>query len=75
MEVGDVRSGASETWSILIPRSKADQSGAGRIAWLSPETTRRVSAWLEAAQIMDGPLFRSVLQARSAETPLNVSSV
>jgi integrase/recombinase XerD len=75
MEVGHVRAGAGETWSILIPRSKSDQSGAGRIAWLSPETTRRVSAWLEAARIVEGPLFRSVHRARPAETPLNVSSV
>jgi integrase/recombinase XerD len=74
-EEGHVRAGNGWTQSILIPRSKTDQQGAGRIAWLSSETTRRVSAWLKAAQIVDGPLFRSVHQARPADTTLNVSSV
>ncbi len=74
MQVEHVRPGAGDVWSILIPRSKADQAGAGRIAWLSPET-RRVSVWREAAGIVEGALFRSVHQARPADTPLNVSSV
>jgi integrase/recombinase XerD len=34
-----------------------------------------VSAWLEAARIVEGALFRSVHQKQPAETPLNVSSV
>jgi integrase/recombinase XerD len=75
MQVNHVRPGAGDVWSILIPRSKADQAGAGRIAWLSPDTTQRVSAWVEAAGIVEGALFRSVHQARPADTPLNVSSV
>jgi integrase len=75
MHVEHVRPGAGDVWSILIPRSKADRAGAGRIAWLSPDTTQRVSAWLEAAGIVEGALFRSVHQARPADTLLNVSSV
>jgi hypothetical protein len=75
MEGGRVRNIACETWSLLIPFSKAEQSGSGRIARLSPEITRRVSAWLDAAHIMEGPLFRSLHQARPADTVLNVSSV
>jgi hypothetical protein len=34
-----------------------------------------LSAWLEAAQIADGPLVRWVHHARPAQTALNVSSV
>jgi hypothetical protein len=39
MQVEHIRPGSGDVWSILIPRSKADQAGAGRIAWLSSETT------------------------------------
>ncbi len=75
MQVEHVRPGSGDVWSILIPHSKADQAGAGRIARLSPETTQRVSAWLETSGIVEGALFRSVHQARPADTTLNVSSV
>ncbi len=45
---------------LSIPRSKTDQEGSGSWAWLSPETMRRVQAWLVQSGIEDGPLFRRV---------------
>ena len=45
---------------LAIPRSKTDQDGEGGWAWLSPETMRRVHAWLMQSGVEHGPLFRRV---------------
>lgn len=58
---------------LSLPRSKTDQEGAGAWAWLSPETMRRLQAWLIFSGIEHGPLFRWVgvdrRRARSAIPP------
>ena len=58
---------------LAIPRAKTDQDGQGAWAWLSPETMRRVQAWLGQSGIADGPLFRRVgidrRRARAAVPP------
>ncbi len=58
---------------LTIPRSKTDQEGQGSWAWLSPETMRRVQAWLVQSGVEDGPLFRRVgidrRRARAAVPP------
>lgn len=43
-----------------IRRSKTDQDGEGRVVWLSAETMDRLSAWLNASGIEDGPVFRRI---------------
>ncbi len=45
---------------LSIPRSKGDQEGEGATAYLSPRTVRAITAWLEAAGIESGPVFRRV---------------
>jgi site-specific recombinase XerC len=45
---------------LKIQRSKGDQEGEGATAYLSPRTVSAVSAWIEAAGITSGPLFRRV---------------
>ena len=64
---------------LAIPRSKTDQEGHGSWAWLSPETMRRVQAWLTQSGIEDGPLFRRVgidrRRARSAMPPQAYESI
>ncbi|WP_336974751.1 integrase [Sphingobium aromaticiconvertens] len=45
---------------LSIPRSKGDQEGEGATAYLTPRTVRAIAAWLEAAGIEAGPLFRRV---------------
>ncbi len=45
---------------LSIPRSKGDQEGEGATAYLSPRTVRAISAWLEAARIEKGAVFRRV---------------
>jgi integrase len=46
--------------TVLIGRSKTDQEGQGTYRYLGPETYAAVRAWLDAAGLADGPLFRSV---------------
>lgn len=45
---------------LSIPRSKSDQQGEGATAYLSPRTVLAIAAWLEAAGIAAGPVFRRV---------------
>ncbi|MEJ7935980.1 tyrosine-type recombinase/integrase [Sphingobium sp. AN558] len=45
---------------LSIPRSKGDQEGEGATAFLSPRTVRAIAAWIEAADIAAGPVFRRV---------------
>ncbi|MBX9778080.1 site-specific recombinase XerD [Sphingomonas sp. BE270] len=45
---------------LSIPRSKGDQEGEGATAYLSPRTVRAIAAWLEAAGIGEGAVFRRV---------------
>ena len=63
------------SWSILVPISKGDQEGDGRIAWLSPATTDVLRHWLAAAGISRGPLFRSLHLHRVAAGALDTSSI
>lgn len=60
---------------VLIPRSKADVSGEGRVAYLSPQTTGILSQWLKDARITSGPLFRSLHLHRIADRALSTSSI
>lgn len=45
---------------LSISRSKGDQEGEGAPAYLSPRTVRAIAAWLDAAGIAAGPVFRRV---------------
>ena len=60
---------------VLIPRSKSDIEGDGRAAHLSPETSRLLTKWLDAAKLTGGPMFRSLHLHRVADGPLATSSI
>lgn len=75
MRVEHLRTSTSGDWSILITRSKGDQEGDGRIAWLSPKTISQLRRWIEAAEIREGPLFRSLHLQRVSEKGLHLSSI
>lgn len=64
LRVEDLARGADGSATVLIRRSKTDQEGAGAVAWLSPRALRAVDAWLAAAGLADGPLFRSLKGGR-----------
>ncbi len=67
--VADLRRLADGSGRLTIPRSKTDQEGEGAIVWLSAETMDRLSAWLTASAIADGPIFRriNILTHKGAE--------
>ena len=60
---------------ILIPRTKSDVAGGGRIAHLSPLTAGYLRRWIDASQLSSGPLFRALHLDRVSEGPLCTSSI
>ena len=48
--------------TVTIRRSKTDSEGEGAIAAVTPDAMRHVKAWIAAAGIDVGPLFRGVLK-------------
>jgi integrase len=58
LEIGDLERGADGSGTVLVRRSKADQEGEGAIKYLAPDTMAHVAAWLTAAGLESGPLFR-----------------
>jgi integrase len=59
LQRADLEIGAEGSASVRIRRGKTDQEGAGAIAPITPDALRHLQAWLEAAGIGDGPLFRA----------------
>lgn len=45
---------------LFIPRSKTDQEGEGRHAYLSRKTMEAIAAWRSSAKVTTGPVFRSI---------------
>ena len=60
---------------ILVPRSKGDPFGDGRLAYLSPSTIERVSLWLGASALKKGPLFRGLHTGQISAAALQTSSI
>jgi len=54
---------------LAIARHKGDQEGEGATAYLSPRSVRALSAWIEAADINGGPIFRRVQVRRYKARP------
>jgi site-specific recombinase XerD len=66
---------SSDFATVLIPRSKTDQSGAGRLACLAPRTQAVLKAWLTASGITSGPLFQSLHTRKLSGEPLSTSAI
>jgi integrase len=64
---------------LTVGKTKTDQEGEGRYAWLSADTMRRIGSWINAAGLEDGPLFRRVgvdkRQGRPARPPQAYHSI
>ncbi len=56
----DLRQIGDMTGRHKIAQSKTDQAGQETLAWLSPDIMGRVSAWLLASGITEGPVFRRI---------------
>ncbi|KMO39362.1 tyrosine-type recombinase/integrase [Methylobacterium aquaticum] len=63
LEIGDLERGADGSGTVLVRRSKADQEGEGAIKYLAPDTMAHVEAWLTAAGLESGPLFRPLTKS------------
>ncbi len=46
--------------TVTITRSKVDQEGAGSTRYVAPDSMQHVRAWIGAADIAEGHLFRAV---------------
>jgi integrase len=46
--------------TVLLRKTKTDQEGAGHVRYLAPDTLTFIDAWLDAARIETGFLFRAV---------------
>ena len=55
----------------LLHRSKTDQSGKGRQKILRSRYSHSLTAWISAANITDGYLFRSIRRNKISENPIN----
>lgn len=54
---------------LLIPHSKTDQQGRGRVQYLGPPTVAAIEAWMDASAIEDSYLWRRV--TRQGTIPRN----
>jgi len=60
LDVEDIDFAEDGAGTITIRRSKTDQEGEGSIRYLAHDTIEHLAVWLEAAEITEGALFRSV---------------
>ncbi|ARJ66079.1 hypothetical protein WV31_10610 [Magnetospirillum sp. ME-1] len=58
--VEDIDRAEDGTATIVLRRSKTDQEGQGQICYLSAAAVKAVDAWLDAAGVEDGPIFRAL---------------
>lgn len=78
LRLADLTDNPDGSVTVLVRRSKADALGDGRTAFLTPRTALLLNAWLEAAGIEEGPLFRSLTPkelGRDALDPCSVSRI
>jgi integrase len=62
-EVADLEPAPEGDGTLTIPRSKTDREGEGAEAHVSRTTMSLIAAWVEAAEIESGPLYRAVSSA------------
>ena len=74
IEVGNVERHLDGSGTLAIPFSKTDQEGRRAFAWISPESLRRLGAWLEASAIEHGPVFRRIAVTRRKPTTAQVAA-
>lgn len=63
------------TGRALLGRSKTDQTGEGTLVYLSRDTVRHLTRWLERGQIETGALFRRLVGRGRVGDRLQVDSV
>jgi integrase len=71
----DLRADADGFGTILVRKSKADQTGKGASVAITADAMRHLRAWLDAARIQTGPLFRSINRHGQIGGALDAGSV
>ena len=63
--------------TVTIRSSKTDQEGTGAVLYVGPPTVVRIQAWLQRADIREGPVFCRVFRegSRVGDRPLNPDSI
>jgi integrase len=61
IDVEDVGFPEDGSGRVIIRRSKTDQAGEGSLAYLSPDSVGYLQAWLAAAKITHGAVFRRLI--------------
>jgi integrase len=62
LQVGDLRRLRDDTWTYALGRTKTNATGARREKPLRGDAARALSAWLDAAKLTEGPLFRRLFR-------------
>jgi integrase len=75
LQVKDLDFHPDGTGQALIRRGKTDAEGQGRVAYLSRETVRWLTIWLEHAKIEEGAIFRRLIGAEQIGGGLNPGSI
>jgi integrase len=75
LEVRDIEFLPNGTGQALIRRGKTDAEGQGRVAYLSRETVRWLTVWLDHAKIEEGALFRRLIGSDKIGGALNPGSI
>jgi site-specific recombinase XerD len=76
LEVEDLQPLPTGGARILIRRSKTDPQGLGRYGYVTPAAYAQLQAWLDAADLTTGPIFRRVRSPQDARPrPLQPTAV
>ncbi|MGH7225974.1 MAG: site-specific integrase, partial [Gemmataceae bacterium] len=74
-QIEDLTINRDGSGTVLVRKSKADQLGVGRLAYLSAETVGHLNCWLDAVKLTTGPIFRRVHSKHVWFDPLHPSAV
>ncbi|UKJ75450.1 tyrosine-type recombinase/integrase (plasmid) [Azospirillum brasilense] len=75
LDVEDLTRGADGDAVITVRRSQTDQEGEGSDRYLAPDTVAVLDAWLSAAGVTEGQLFRAVRKNGVPGKPLQGQEV
>jgi integrase len=75
LQFADLQVEADGFGTVVIRRSKTDQEGQGAVAPIPADAMRHVQAWIDAAGIEGGTLFRAVLKGNRVGGALDPGDV
>jgi integrase len=75
LDIDDITFLPDGTGRVLIRRSKTDQAGEGNTAYLARGTVRMLRAWLDAACVREGAVFKRLVGKGGIGGRLGVDSV